>query len=412
MSIPIESPTIGTGIGHCRWRKRGDDTVKAVKLPDTARFSTICIHAGQVPDPSTGAIITPIYQTSTYVQEEVGRHKGFEYARTQNPTRLALEQNIAAIEGGKAAYAFASGMAAISAITTMLKSGDHVVVTDNTYGGTFRLFDRVLRQYQLAFSYVDTSRLDLVEQAIRPETKMLFIETPTNPVMRLTDLAAAAELAHRHRVKVVVDNTFASPCLQRPIEFGADLVVHSTTKYLNGHSDSVGGIVIAVADDDIEWLKFIQNTAGAILSPFDSWLILRGTKTLAVRMAQHNVNGQALADYLTTHPKVKRVLYPGLPGHPQHELAKRQMRGFGGMLTFDVGTIEAAYLVCKRVRLMALAESLGGVETLISHPASMTHASVPPDRRAQIGLTDGLVRISAGIEDPADLIDDLRQALS
>jgi len=382
-----------------------------VKLPDTARFSTICIHAGQEPDPSTGAIITPIYQTSTYVQEEVGRHKGFEYARTQNPTRLALEQNIAAIEGGKGAYAFASGMAAIDAITTMLKAGDHVVVTDNTYGGTFRLFERVLRQYQLSFTYVDTSRLDLVEEAIRPETKMLFIETPTNPVMRLTDLSAASELAHRHHVKVVVDNTFASPCLQRPIEFGADLVVHSTTKYLNGHSDSVGGIVIAVADEDLEWLQFIQNTAGAILSPFDSWLILRGTKTLALRMAQHNVNGQALADYLVTHPKVKRVLYPGLPGHPQHELAKRQMRGFGGMLTFDVGTVEAAYLVCKRVRLMALAESLGGVETLISHPASMTHASVPAERRAQIGLTDGLVRISAGVEDPADLIDDIRQAL-
>jgi cystathionine beta-lyase/cystathionine gamma-synthase len=383
-----------------------------VKLPDSARFPTICIHAGQEPDPSTGAIITPIYQTSTYVQEEVGRHKGFEYARTQNPTRLALERNIAAIEGGKAAYAFASGMAAIDAITTLLEAGDHVVVTDNTYGGTFRLFDRVLRKYQLSFTYVDTSRLDLVEQAIRPETRMLFVETPTNPVMRLTDLRAAAALAHRHGVKFVVDNTFASPCVQRPIEFGADLVVHSTTKYLNGHSDSVGGVVIAVADEDIEWLQFVQNAAGAILSPFDSWLVLRGTKTLAVRMAQHNANGQALAEYLEAHPKVHRVLYPGLPGHPQHALAQQQMRGFGGMLTFDVGTLEAALLVCKRVRLMALAESLGGVETLISHPASMTHASVPPERRAQIGLGDGLVRISAGIEDPDDLIADLRQALS
>lgn len=387
------------------------DTVESVKLPDSARFPTVCIHAGQEPDPSTGAIITPIYQTSTYVQEEVGRHKGFEYARTQNPTRLALEKNIAAIEGGKAAYAFASGMAAINAITTILQSGDHVVVTDNTYGGTFRLFERVLRKYQLSFTYVDTSQLDLVEQAIRPETKMLFLETPTNPVMRLTDLSGACELAHRHKVKVVVDNTFASPCLQRPIEFGADMVVHSTTKYLNGHSDSVGGIVIAVHDDDIEWLKFVQNAAGAILSPFDSWLILRGTKTLAVRMAQHNVNGQALAEFLASHPKVKQVLYPGLRTHPQHELAKHQMRGFGGMLTFDVGSIEAAFEVCKRVRLMALAESLGGVETLISHPASMTHASVPPERRAQIGLTDGLVRISAGIEDPQDLIEDIRQAL-
>jgi cystathionine beta-lyase/cystathionine gamma-synthase len=382
-----------------------------MKLSDTARFSTVCIHAGQEPDPSTGAIITPIYQTSTYVQEEVGRHKGFEYARTQNPTRLALEKNIAAIEAGKAAYAFASGMAAIDAITTLLEAGDHVVVTDNTYGGTYRLFEQVLRRYQLNFSYVDTSCLDQIEKAIRPQTRMLFVETPTNPVMRLTDLSAVSKLARQHRIKLVVDNTFASPSLQRPIEFGADLVVHSTTKYLNGHSDSVGGIVIAAHDDDIEHLKFIQNAAGAILSPFDSWLILRGTKTLPLRMAQHNINGQVLAEYLVGHPKVKAVLYPGLPSHPQHELAKRQMKGFGGMLTFDVGSLEAAYDVCKRVRLMALAESLGGVETLISHPASMTHASVPAEQRAKIGLTDGLVRISAGIEDPADLIEDLAQAL-
>ena len=382
-----------------------------MKLSDQARFSTICIHAGQEPDPTTGAIITPIYQTSTYVQEEVGVHKGYEYARTQNPTRFALEKNLAAIEGGKAAYAFASGMAAIDAVTTMLKSGDHMVVTDNTYGGTYRLFERVLRQYQLSFTYVDTSQPDLIEAAIRPETKMLFIETPTNPVLRLTDLAGVAEIARRHDVRLVVDNTFASPCVQRPIEFGADMVIHSTTKYLNGHSDSIGGIVVAVRDDDIEWLKFIQNSAGAILSPFDSWLVLRGTKTLAVRMAQHNVNGQALAKFLEGHPKVKQVLYPGLPSHPQHELAKRQMRGFGGMIAFDVGTMEAAYDVCKRVRLMALAESLGGVETLIGHPAAMTHASVPPERRAAIGLTDSLVRISAGIEDPEDLIDDLKQAL-
>jgi cystathionine beta-lyase/cystathionine gamma-synthase len=382
-----------------------------VKLSDQARFSTICIHAGQEPDPTTGAIITPIYQTSTYVQEEVGRHKGYEYARTQNPTRYALEKNLAAIEGGKAAYAFASGMAAIGAVASMLESGDHMVVTDNTYGGTFRLFERVLRRYQLSFSYVDTSQPDLIEAAIRPETKMLFIETPTNPVLRLTDLARVSDVARRHDVRVVVDNTFASPCVQRPIEFGADMVVHSTTKYLNGHSDSIGGIVVAVRDDDIEWLKFIQNAEGAILSPFDSWLVLRGTKTLAVRMAQHNANGLALAEFLASHPKVKQVLYPGLPSHPQHELAKRQMRGFGGMIAFDVGTMEAAYEVCRRVRLMALAESLGGVETLISHPAAMTHASVPPDRRAAIGLTDSLVRISAGIEDPADLIDDLKQAL-
>jgi cystathionine beta-lyase/cystathionine gamma-synthase len=382
-----------------------------VKLPDAARFSTICIHAGQEPDPTTGAIITPIYQTSTYVQDELGRHKGYEYARTQNPTRAALEHNLAAIEGGKRAFAFASGMAAIGAIASMLKTGDHMVVTDNTYGGTFRLFDRVLTKYQLSFSYVDTSQLDAVERAIRPDTRMLFVETPTNPVMRLTDLAAVAALAKSKGIRLVVDNTFASPSVQRPIELGADMVIHSTTKYLNGHSDSVGGVVIATRDEDAEWLQFIQNAAGAIMGPMDAWLVLRGTKTLAVRMAQHNANGMALAEFLSTHPKVQRVLYPGLPDHPQHELAKRQMRGFGGMLTFDLGTFEAARSVCNRVTLMALAESLGGVETLISHPASMTHASVPPERRAAIGLTDSLVRISAGIEDPADLVDDLKQAL-
>jgi cystathionine gamma-lyase/cystathionine beta-lyase/cystathionine gamma-lyase/homocysteine desulfhydrase len=382
-----------------------------VKLPDGAQFSTVCIHAGQEPDPSTGAIITPIYQTSTYVQDELGRHKGYEYARTQNPTRFALEQNIAAIENGKAGFAFASGMAAIGAIGTMLKSGDHVVVTANTYGGTFRLFDKVLTRYQIEFSYVDTSDPALLEQAIRPATRLLFVETPTNPVMRLTDLRRAAEIAHARNVRMVVDNTFASPYIQRPLELGADMVVHSTTKYLNGHSDSIGGIVVAVRDDDIEWLRFIQNAEGAILSPMDSWLVLRGTKTLAVRMAQHNRNGLALAEYLAGHPRVKEVLYPGLPSHPQYDLAQRQMNGFGGMLSFDVGSFEGARRVLNRVRLMALAESLGGVETLISHPASMTHASVPQERRAAIGLTDSLVRISVGIEDAGDLIADLKQAL-
>jgi cystathionine beta-lyase/cystathionine gamma-synthase len=382
-----------------------------MKLPPGARFSTICIHAGQTPEPGTGAIITPIFQTSTYVQEELGKHKGYEYARTQNPTRAALEANIAAIEGGKAAFAFASGMAAIDAVTTMLKAGDHMVVTDNTYGGTFRLFDKVLTRYQLEFSYVDTSQPELVERAMRPNTKMLFIETPTNPVLRLTDIARVATIARAHDARLVVDNTFASPVLQQPLSLGADLVTHSTTKYLNGHSDSIGGVVIATRDEDIEWLKFIQNAAGAILSPFDSWLVLRGTKTLTLRMAQHNANGLALAEFLATHPKVTQVIYPGLPSHPQHDLAKRQMRGFGGMVSFDVGTFEAARRVCNRVKLMSLAESLGGVETLISHPATMTHASVPPERRKQIGLTDSLVRISAGVEDIADLIDDLRQAL-
>src|SRR5512144_2615704 len=291
-----------------------------VKLRDNARFDTICIHAGQEPDPATGAIIVPIYQTSTYVQDALGQHKGYEYARTQNPTRMALEANLAAIEGGKAAFAFASGMAAIGAIATLLKAGDHVVVSDNTYGGTFRLFDKVLTRYQLSFTYVNTSDLAAVERAFIPTTRMLFVETPTNPVMGITDLHAAADLAHRHDARLVVDNTFASPYNQRPIEFGADLVTHSTTKYLNGHSDSVGGIVIAVRDDDIEWLKFVQNSVGAILSPFDSWLVLRGTKTLAGRMHAHNRNGQAIAEYLARHPKVRKVFYPGLPDHPQHAL--------------------------------------------------------------------------------------------
>ena len=385
---------------------------KFVKLTSRARFSTICLHAGQEPDPATGAIIVPIYQTSTYVQEALGQHKGYEYARTQNPTRMALEANIAAMESGKAGFAFASGMAAISAITTLLKAGDHVVVTENTYGGTYRLFEKVLTRYQLTFTYVDTSDLDATARAMCSSTRMLFVETPSNPVMRITDLGGAADLAHRRNVRLAVDNTFASPYLQRPIELGADLVTHSTTKYLNGHSDSVGGVVVAQRDDDIEWLQFVQNAAGAILSPFDSFLVLRGTKTLPLRMQQHSANGMALAEFLAAHPRVRRVYYPGLPTHPQYELAKRQMHGFGGMLAFDVGSIGAARHVLNSVRLHALAESLGGVETLISHPATMTHASVPADRRAALGITDGMVRISAGIEDFEDLKEDLEQALA
>ena len=383
-----------------------------MKLRDNARFSTVCIHAGQEPDPSTGAIITPIYQTSTYVQEALGKHKGYEYARTQNPTRSALEANLAAIENGRAAFAFASGMAATGAVMTLLKAGDHVVVTDNTYGGTYRLFERVLRKYQFDFTYVDTSDLQAIESAIRPETRMLFLETPTNPVLRLTDLAAACQIAHARDVMVVVDNTFASPAIQRPIDFGADLVVHSTTKFLNGHSDSVGGIVVAVRDDHIEWLKFIQNAEGAILGPMDAWLVLRGTKTLPLRMERHNSNTQVLAEYLAAHPKVTRVYYPGLPTHPQHDLARRQMRGFGGLIAFELGSLERARTLLNSVRLMSLAESLGGVETLISHPASMTHASVPLERRLQIGLTEDMVRISVGIEDIDDLREDLEQALA
>ncbi len=382
-----------------------------MKLRDTARFSTICIHAGQTPDPATGAIITPIYQTSTYVQEALGKHKGYEYARTQNPTRAAFEANIAAIENGPAAFGFASGMAATGAVMTLLQSGDHVVVTDNTYGGTYRLFERVLRKYQLDFTYVDTSRIDDIAAAITSKTKMLFLETPTNPVLRLTDLAGACSLARARGVVVAVDNTFASPYIQRPIDFGADLVIHSTTKFLNGHSDSVGGVVVATREDHIEWLRFVQNAEGAIIGPMDAWLVLRGTKTLPIRMERHNANAMVLAEFLASHPKVTLVHYPGLPSHPQHALAKTQMRGFGGLISFALGSFERARTLLNSVRLMALAESLGGVETLISHPATMTHASVPPDRRQQLGIADDLVRVSVGIEDVEDLKEDLAQAL-
>jgi cystathionine beta-lyase/cystathionine gamma-synthase len=382
-----------------------------VKLREQAGFSTRCIHAGQTPDPSTGAIITPIYQTSTYVQEALGVHKGYEYARTQNPTRSAFEANLAAIEGGRAAFGFASGMAATSALLTLLQSGDHVVATDNLYGGTYRLFERVLRKYQLDFTYADTSDLGALERAIQPNTRLIFLETPTNPVLRITDLAGACTIAHGHGIPVAVDNTFASPYVQRPIEFGADLVVHSTTKFLNGHSDSVGGVVIATRDEHIEWVHFAQNAEGAIIGPMDAWLVLRGTKTLPIRMERHNANAAALAEYLASHPKVAAVHYPGLPSHPQHGLARRQMRGFGGLIAFRAGSFERARTVLNSVQLMALAESLGGVETLISHPATMTHASVPADRRQALGITDDLIRISVGIEDVADLRDDLAQAL-
>jgi cystathionine beta-lyase/cystathionine gamma-synthase len=384
-----------------------------MKLTDAARFSTICIHAGQEPDPATGAIITPIYQTSTYVQDGLGQpHAGFEYGRTQNPTRMALERNIAAIEAGTAAFAFASGMAAIDAVLTRLESGDHVVVSDNTYGGTFRLFERVRRKFGLDFTYVDTSRPELVGPALTPKTKYLFIESPTNPMLQITDIAAVSEIAHQKNVRVVVDNTFASPYIQQPLTLGADIVLHSTTKFLNGHSDSVGGVVILKHADDVEWMKFVQNAAGAILGPMDSWLVLRGTKTLTVRMERTNANAQVLAEFLAGHSKVTRTIYPGLASHPHHALAARQMRGFGGLISFDVGSLEAARAVLNRLKLMALAESLGGVETLISHPAIMTHASVPPDRRARLGITDGLIRISVGIEDVEDLRADLEQALA
>jgi cystathionine beta-lyase/cystathionine gamma-synthase len=384
-----------------------------VKLNDTARFSTICIHAGQEPDPATGAIITPIYQTSTYVQDGLGQpHAGFEYGRTQNPTRMALERNIAAIEAGTAAFAFASGMAAIDAILTRLQSGDHIVVSDNTYGGTFRLFERVRRKFGLDFSYVDTSKPELIAPQIKANTKYLFIETPTNPMLHITSIECVSDIAHKNNVRVIVDNTFASPYIQRPLTLGADIVMHSTTKFLNGHSDSVGGVVVAVRDDHIEWLRFVQNAEGAIIGPMDAWLVLRGTKTLPIRMERHNANAMILAEFLASHPKVKQVHYPGLPSHPQYALAKTQMRGFGGLISFALGSFDNARTLLESVRLMALAESLGGVETLISHPATMTHASVPPERRQQIGITDDLVRVSVGIEDVDDLKDDLEQALA
>jgi cystathionine beta-lyase/cystathionine gamma-synthase len=375
-------------------------------------FATDAIHIGQDPDPATGAIIVPIYQTSTFVQQELGKHKGYEYARTSNPTRTALERNLAALERGRFGFAFASGMAAINAVMTLLKSGDHVLAGRNLYGGSFRLFERVLRGFGLVFSYVNTCRVDDLRAAFEPNTRLVFIETPTNPVMELTDIAAVAAIAHERNIPVAVDNTFMSPYLQQPLSLGADIVIHSTTKYLNGHSDGIGGAVILTDSDLAERLKFIQNAAGAVLGPMDSWLVLRGVKTLAVRMREHSNNGVAVAQYLADHPKVKKVHYPGLPSHAQHELGRRQMKAFGGMLSFETGSLENARSVLKSVRLCSLAESLGGVETLISHPATMTHASVPPEERNRIGITDGLVRVSVGIEDVDDIIADLDQALN
>ena len=376
------------------------------------KFSTKAIHAGQEPDPTTGAVTVPIYQTSTYAQEGLGKHKGFEYARTQNPTRSALEQNLAALEGGKACFAFASGMAATNAVMTLLQAGDHVIVSDNTYGGTFRLFDKVLSKFGVEFSYVDAREPQNVEEATKAETRMVFVETPTNPVMSLIDIRAVSEITRRRGLRLVVDNTFMSPYFQRPLELGADIVVHSTTKYLNGHSDSVGGAVILNDEEDIRSMAFIQNAAGAIISPMDAWLVMRGTKTLAVRMRQHDENGRIVAQFLSEHPSVKKVYYPGLKSHPQHDLASRQMSGFGGMISFETGSLENAKRVLEAVRVCTLGESLGGVESLISHPATMTHASVPETERARLGITDGLVRVSVGIEDVEDIIADLDQALS
>jgi cystathionine beta-lyase/cystathionine gamma-synthase len=374
-------------------------------------FKTDAIHAGQEPDPTTGAVTIPIYQTSTYVQEGIGKHKGFEYARTQNPTRMALEKNMAVLEDGVAGYAFASGMAATTALTQLLlKQGDHAICSDNVYGGTFRLFDKIVRHYGVEFTYVDTSNPANVEKSMKPNTRMVFIETPTNPIMSITDIRIVSEIAHRTDCRVVVDNTFMSPYFQRPMAFGADIVVHSTTKYLNGHSDSVGGVAVLKRKDDADRLQFIQNAAGAILSPFDSWLVLRGIKTLPVRMEAHNANGMAIAKYLSGKKQVRKIYYPGLPTHPGHELAKKQMSGFGGMIAFDLGSLDVTKTFLERVKLCSLGESLGGVETLISHPATMTHASVPVDERNRLGISESLVRISVGIEDVEDLIADIESA--
>ena len=375
-------------------------------------FATKAIHVGQEADPATGAVTVPIYATSTYVQEEIGKHKGYEYARVSNPTRDRLETNLAALEGGTAAKVFASGMAAINAIVTMLKAGDHVVAGHNLYGGTPRLFNQVFANFGLMFSYVDTSDAANVERALQKNTRMVYLETPTNPLMELCDIRAISELAHRHGVAVVVDNTFMSPYFQRPIELGADMVVHSTTKFLNGHSDGLGGVVICTNPEQAEKLAFLQKAAGAILSPFECWLILRGVKTLAVRMLQHDCNGRRVAEYLSKHKKVRKVFYPGLPDHPQHELAKRQMSGFGAMIAFETGSLENANKMLRRVRVCSLGESLGGVETLISHPATMTHAAVGEEGRRRIGITDGMVRISVGIENVEDILRDLDQALA
>jgi cystathionine beta-lyase/cystathionine gamma-synthase len=374
-------------------------------------FSTDAIHAGQEPDPTTGAVTVPIYQTSTYVQEGLGKHKGFEYARTQNPTRMALEKNIAVLEKGARGFAFGSGMAAISAVTQLLKSGDHVVASNNMYGGTFRLFEQVMRGFGVDFAYVDTSDLGGVTNAFRPNTRLLFIETPTNPSMIISDLRGLAKLARDRGALLVVDNTFMTPYFQRPIELGAHLVVHSTTKYLNGHSDMVGGVIVSNDEAASQRLQFLQNAVGAVPGPFDCFLVLRGVKTLAVRMDRHESNARTIAAWLAKHPKLTRVLYPGLPGHPGHELHKSQATGFGGMIAFETGSIERGAAVLRRTKLFSLAESLGGVESLISHPATMTHASVPKPERERVGLTDGLVRISVGIEDVDDLLQDLEHAL-
>jgi len=382
-----------------------------MKVKKQPGFATRAIHSGQEPDPLTGAVTVPIYPTSTYVQQGIGEHKGYEYSRVSNPTRTRLEENLAALEGGVAARVFASGMAAIHAIVSMLKSGDHVVCGNDLYGGTPRLFNQVMTGLGLEFSYVDTSDAENVERAIRKNTRMVYVETPTNPLMRLSDLAAISQICRRKKIDFVVDNTFMSPYFQQPLALGADMVVHSTTKFLNGHSDGLGGDVICAKQEHADKLAFLQKASGAILSPFECWLVLRGVKTLAARMEIHDRSGRIVADFLAAHKKVKAVFYPGLANHPQHALAQRQMSGFGSMITFETGSQKNANKLLKKVQVCSLAESLGGVETLISHPATMTHAALGEKGRKAIGLTDGLVRISVGIEDVDDILEDLDTAL-
>ena len=377
------------------------------------KFSTRAIHAGQEPDPSTGAIMTPIYQTSTYAQTGMGEHKGFEYARTGNPTRSALEACVASLENGTHGLAFASGMAAESAVLSLLSAGDHMVACDDLYGGSYRIFERVMRRYNIETSYATAGNVAEYEKAIRPNTKLIWLETPTNPLLRLANIRAVAEVAHRHNLLLVVDNTFSSPYFQQPLSLGADIVLHSTTKYINGHSDVIGGAVVTSNDEVYEALKFHQNAAGAVPGPFDVWLTMRGIKTLAVRMRQHEENAHSVARFLTEHKRIEKVYYPGLASHPDHELAKQQMSGFGGMVSFQFkGTLADVEQVVRRFKIFTFAESLGGVESLVCHPASMTHGSIPKEIREARGLNDTLLRLSIGIEDIEDIIGDLEQAFA
>ena len=375
-------------------------------------FSTRAIHSGQAPDVETGAVNVPIYLSSTYVQEEIGKHKGYEYSRVSNPTRTALEENLAALEGGTSAHVFGSGMAAISALVTMLKTSDHVICGSNVYGGTPRLFNQIVAHYGIDFSYVDTTHPANVSRAITPKTKLVHIETPTNPMMQLTDIRAVADICNQYGIDLCVDNTFMSPYFQRPIEHGATIVMHSTTKFLNGHSDGLGGVLVCTKPEHAERFAFIQKCTGGILSPFEAWLVLRGVKTLAVRMRQHDISGRIVADWLDAESKIGKVFYPGLKTHPQYELATKQMSGFGSLISFETGSLHNANTLLKNVHVCTLGESLGGVETLISHPASMTHAALGEEGRAKIGITDGLVRISVGIEDVDDILADLKQAVA